>query len=61
MKYLLKIIKKITLSFLLLFCYNIFLNSFEISIPINFITLIIIFILDIPGVMGLLIFQLIIL
>lgn len=59
MKYIVKIIKKLILSFLLLFCYNLFLNSFELSIPINFITLTIILFLDIPGIIGLFIFQII--
>ena len=53
MKYIVKIIKKLVISFLLLFCYNLFLNSFELSIPINFITLTIILFLDIPGIIGL--------
>ena len=58
MKIFLKIIKKLVFSFLLLFCYNLFLNSFEINIPINLITLSLVFILDIPGIIGLFIFQL---
>ena len=59
MKKVLKFIKKIVLSFLLLFCYNLFLSSLELSIPINFITLGIVFIFDFPGIIGLFIFQLI--
>ena len=59
MKKLLKYIKKIVLSFLLLFFYNLFLNSFNLSIPINFMTLGIVFIFDFPGMIILFIFQLI--
>ena len=58
MKIILRFIKKLVLSFLLLFCYNLFLNSFNLNIPINLVTLSVIFFLDIPGIIALFIFQL---
>lgn len=58
MKIILRFIKKLVLSFLLLFCYNLFLNSFNLNIPINLVTLSVIFLLDIPGIIALFIFQL---
>ena len=56
MKYLFKIIRKISLSFGILYGYNLLMQSFNLPIPINLITVGITFFLGIPGFIGLIIF-----
>ena len=59
MKYLYRLIKRIIISFGLLYAYNIVMQSFNIPIPINYITLLFTTILGIPGFIGLIVFYLI--
>jgi len=59
MELLFKIIKRISLSLGILYGYNILLHSFNIPIPINFITIGITTILEIPGFIGLIVFYMI--
>ena len=54
------ILSKITLSFFLLYWFNQIGVNFNLIIPINIITLIIVFLLDIPG-LGMLIIALLVL
>lgn len=49
MKYIMKVIKKIIISVLLLYTYNLIATSFGLIIPINYLTIIIVSILDFPG------------
>ncbi len=49
MKFLLSILKKITLAFIILYTYNLIGESINLIIPINFITIFIITLLDFPG------------
>ncbi len=44
-----KVIKKIIYSFILIYTYNLIAVSYNMMIPMNYITLGIITILDIPG------------
>lgn len=48
-----KIIRKIVLSFLLLYTYNVFAVSYNMIIPINYFTLGMLFLFDIPGLLSL--------
>lgn len=57
-KLLFKIIKKIIIGMTLLFGYNMFLSSLNLLVPINIITIIIASILDVPGIIGLVLFLL---
>lgn len=59
MKYLGKLLKRIIVSFGILYTYNILMSQYEIPIPININTLLITSILGIPGFIGLVIFYLI--
>ena len=59
MKYLYKLIKKVIVSFGILYAYNMLMNQFNLPIPINIFTLGITTILGIPGFIGLIIFYLI--
>ena len=52
-KKILNLCKKIIIGLMLLFVYNTFLSSLNIIIPFNFITLIIVSLLDVPGIIGL--------
>lgn len=56
MKLLTKVIKKLSLSFGILYGYNIIMQSFNLPIPINIITIGITFFLGIPGFLGLIFF-----
>jgi len=47
------IIKKVVVSLLLLYTYNVFAVSYNMIIPINFFTLGTLFLFDIPGLMSL--------
>ena len=49
MKFLLSLLKKITLAFFMLYTYNLIGESINLIIPINFITIFIITLLDFPG------------
>lgn len=44
-------IKKITLAFIILYTYNLIAISFNMIIPINFFTIILLTFLDAPGLM----------
>lgn len=48
-----KILKKITIAFLLLYSLNVMLSGTSFYIPINIITVCVITILGIPGILGL--------
>ena len=50
-----KLIKKLVLSFVMLYLFNYFLSSLQIFIPINIITLLIVTFLGIPGLSSLII------
>jgi pro-sigmaK processing inhibitor BofA len=50
------VLKKIIIGMLLLFGYNLFLSSFNLMIPLNLITILIASLLDVPGVIGLVLF-----
>lgn len=58
LKILMKIIKKIIIGMLILFAYNVFLSSLNLIIPINLVTILIVSMLDVPGVIGLALFLL---
>lgn len=49
MKKVIKLLRKILFSFLLLYTYNLIAVSYNLMIPINVITIGILTILDIPG------------
>ena len=49
MKKMLKILKRIILSFVILYSYNMIAVSYNLVIPINYITVFILTILDGPG------------
>ncbi len=55
----LKLIKKIILSIIILYGYNIVTQSFNLNIPINIITVLIITIFDGCGFLGLVAFYLV--
>ena len=48
-KFILKIVKKIVIAFLILYGLNLITSNIGIIIPINIVTLIILTILDFPG------------
>ncbi len=58
LKILMKIVKKIIIGMLILFAYNVFLSSLNLIIPINLVTILIVSMLDVPGVIGLALFLL---
>ena len=49
MKTLIKIVKKFIIAALLIYSYNLIAVSFNLTIPINYITVILVAFLDIPG------------
>ena len=51
-----KVVKKIIFGMLLLFAYNTFLSSLNVMIPINIFTIIIVSFLDVPAIIGLILF-----
>ena len=59
LKILMKVVKKIIIGMLILFAYNVFLSSLNLIIPINLVTILIVSMLDVPGVVGLALFLLI--
>lgn len=58
LKILMKIVKKIIIGMLILFAYNVFLSSLNLIIPINLVTILIVSMLDVPGVICLALFLL---
>ena len=58
LKSLLKIIKKLIISIIVLYGYNLVTQSFNLNIPINIITVLIITIFDGSGFLGLVAFYL---
>ena len=56
MRFIFKIVKKLSLSFGLLYGYNLLMQSFNLPIPINLITLSVVFFLGVPGFLGLMFF-----
>lgn len=56
---LLKYIKKIILGGFLLYAYNLIAITFNITVPINFFTILTVGLLDIPGLAALVILKLI--
>lgn len=56
MRFIFKIVKKLSLSFGLLYGYNLLMQSFNLPIPINLITLSVVFFLGVPGFLGLIFF-----
>ena len=60
LKLMLKIVKKIIIGMIILFGYNTFLSSLNLLIPINMVTIVISSLFDVPGIIGLVIFLLII-
>jgi hypothetical protein len=56
MRFIFKIVKKLSLSFGLLYGYNLLMQSFDLPIPINLITLSVVFFLGVPGFLGLIFF-----
>ena len=59
MKRIFKILKKIVFSFGILYAYNILMQSYNLPIPINIYTILIVSILGIPGFLGLIVFYMI--
>jgi len=57
MKAIFKYIKKIILGGVMLYTYNLIASSFNITIPINIFTIIIVGFLDIPGLTALIILK----
>jgi hypothetical protein len=53
MKLIFKIIKKFILSISILYLYNIFMQNYNIPIPINIYTIGILMIFEVPGFIGL--------
>lgn len=51
MKKLLKIVKKIVIGALLLYSYNLIAVSFNMTIPINYITILLVAFLDLPAIL----------
>ena len=56
MKLFFKIIKKIVISIIILYGYNIITQPFNLNIPINIFTIGILFLFDTTGFLGLVIF-----
>ncbi|MBQ3475722.1 MAG: pro-sigmaK processing inhibitor BofA family protein [Bacilli bacterium] len=59
MKQLYRLLRRVVLSFGLLYAYNIFMHQYELPIPINLITVPFVTVFSIPGFIGLIIFYLI--
>ena len=60
MKILFKLIKRVIIGCFMLYIYNYFAVTYSLAIPINFITIPIVSIFDIIGLIGLVIFKIII-
>lgn len=52
-----KIIKKIVFAALLIYSFDVFAVSLNLSIPINFVTILIVSLFEIPALMCLVLFQ----
>ncbi len=61
MKSILEIVKKIVLSFIILYSYNLIAVNFNMVIPINIITVLLITILGTPSLIALILFKIMIL
>lgn len=44
-----KFLRKLIYSFLIIYCFDLLLKGFNVVVPINFLTLLIVFILGYPG------------
>lgn len=53
MKLIIKLVRKFILSVSILYLYNLFMQSYNIPIPINFITILILMLFEVPGFIGL--------
>ncbi len=53
LKKIIKLIQKIVISFILLYAYNVFAVSYNMVIPINYYTLGMLILFDIPGLVSL--------
>ena len=54
MKLLLKVIKRVVLSFALLYSFNLLVSSYNLNVAVNIYSLIMVSILGIPGMIALL-------
>ena len=52
-KFLIKILKKVIISIMFLYGYNLIMQSFNLNIPINIITVLILSLFDTTGFLGL--------
>ncbi len=52
-KFLIKILKKVVISIMFLYGYNLIMQSFNLNIPINIITVLILSLFDTTGFLGL--------
>ena len=59
MKLFYKIIRRVVVSFGLLYAYNIFMNQYGLPIPINIFTVSFTIVFGVPGFIGLIVFYLI--
>ena len=59
MKLIFKYLKKIIIGVFMLFAFNLIANTFNIIVPINFFTIIIVGIFDVPGLIALVFIKLI--
>lgn len=57
-KFLIKILKKIVISIMFLYGYNLIMQSFNLNIPINLITVLVLSLFDTTGFLGLIGFYL---
>ena len=58
LNFLFNIVKKVILASLLIYSFDVFSVSFGLIIPINFITVLIVFMFDVWGLIGLFLFSL---
>ena len=59
MKKVLSLLKKVILSFIILYGYNLIVSNFNMVIPINIITVGVVAILGVPSLVALLLFRII--
>lgn len=52
-KFLIKMLKKVVISIMFLYGYNLIMQSFNLNIPINIITVLILSLFDTTGFLGL--------
>lgn len=60
MKNILAIVKKIIMSYVILYGYNLIAVNFNMVIPINFITILLITLLGVPSLLALLLLRIVI-